>query len=62
MVVVHSKQAYLEAREMELTDSVKSLLIETAKSLKGNARRVFMARTVKELGRGGQRQAASELG
>jgi len=47
---------------MELTDSVKALLIETAKSLKGSARRVFMARTVKELGHGGQRRAASELG
>jgi len=47
---------------MELTDSVKSLLIETAKSLKGSARRLFMARTVKELGSGGQRRAASDLG
>src|SRR5918912_408716 len=47
---------------MELTDSVKVLLRETAKSLKGSARRVFMARTVKELGPGGQRQAARELG
>ncbi len=47
---------------MELTDSVKSLLIETAKSLKGSARRLFMARTVKELGAGGQRLAARELG
>ncbi len=26
---------------MELTDSVKSLLIETTKSLKGSARRMF---------------------
>jgi hypothetical protein len=47
---------------MELTDSVKSLLIETAKSLKGSARRLFMARTVKELGSGGQRRAARDLG
>ncbi len=47
---------------MELTDSVKSLLIETAKSLKGSARRLFMARTVKELGTGGQRRAARDLG
>jgi Rhodopirellula transposase DDE domain len=46
---------------MELTDSLKTLLIETAKSLKGNARRLFMARTVKELGRGGQQRAAREL-
>ncbi len=47
---------------MDLTDSVKGLLIETAKSLKGSARRLFMARTVKELGPGGQRRAAHELG
>lgn len=46
---------------MELTDSLKTLLIETAKSLKGSARRVFMARTVKELGPGGQQRAAHEL-
>jgi Rhodopirellula transposase DDE domain len=46
---------------MELTDSLKTLLIETAKSLKGSARRVFMARTVKELGPGGQQRAAREL-
>src|SRR5215472_13230507 len=47
---------------MELTDSLKSLFIETAKSLKGNARRLFMARTVKELGAGGQRRAERERG
>ena len=46
---------------MELTDSLKTLLIETAKSLKGSARRLFMARTVKELGAGGQQRAAREL-
>jgi Rhodopirellula transposase DDE domain len=46
---------------MELTDSLKTLLIEAAKSLKGSARRVFMARTVKELGPGGQQRAAREL-
>ena len=38
---------------MELTTSLKSLFIETAKSLKGSARRLFMARTVKALGAGG---------
>ena len=47
---------------MELTDSFKRLLIETANALKGSARRLFMARTVKELGRGGQQRAARELG
>jgi hypothetical protein len=46
---------------MELTDSLKTLLIETAKSLQGSARRLFMARTVKELGPGGQQRAAREL-
>ena len=47
---------------MELTDSLKALLHETAKSLKGHARRLFMARTVQELGPGGQRRAERELG
>jgi hypothetical protein len=47
---------------MELTDSLKSLFVETAKSLKGSARRLFMARTVRELGTGGQRRAERELG
>ncbi len=46
---------------MELTDSLKTMLIETAKSLKGSDRRLFMARTVKELGPGGQVRAAREL-
>lgn len=47
---------------MELTDTLKSLFIDTAKTLKGSARRLFMARTVKELGSGGQRRAERELG
>ena len=47
---------------MELTASLKSLFIETAQALKGSERRVFMAKTVKELGPGGQRQAERELG
>ena len=47
---------------LELTDSLKSLLIETAQNLKGHQRRRFMAQTVKELGKGGQRLAARELG
>ena len=46
---------------MELTGSLKALFIETAQSLKGSARRLFMARTVKELGPGGQRRAEREL-
>jgi hypothetical protein len=47
---------------MELPDSLKALFIETATSLKGSARRHFMARTVQELGPGGQRWAERELG
>ena len=47
---------------MDLSDSLKKLLIETAQALKGPSRRRFMAQTVKELGKGGQRRAESELG
>lgn len=47
---------------MQVTESLKSLFIDTATSLKSSARRVFMARTIKELGRGGQRYAERELG
>ena len=47
---------------MELTDTLKALFIETAHTLKGSERRRFMARTIKELGAGGQRRAERELG
>jgi hypothetical protein len=47
---------------MELTDALKALFMETARCLNGSARRLFMARTVKELGPGGQRRAERELG
>ena len=47
---------------MELVEEVKELLMETAKSLKGSARRLFLARTVRALGEGGQRLAERELG
>lgn len=47
---------------MELTESLIVTLIETAKALKGSARRMFMARIVDELGRGGQRRAERALG
>jgi hypothetical protein len=47
---------------MELADAHKGLLIEAARALTGSARRVFMARTVRELGPGGQRRAERELG
>jgi hypothetical protein len=52
----------LEAIMPHLTDSMQSLLIEAAQQLKGSARRMFMARTVKELGYGGQRYAEREFG
>ena len=45
---------------MELVDDVKELLMETAKSLKGSACRLFMARAVLALGEGGQRLAERE--
>lgn len=47
---------------MELTAASKAFLIATAQSFKGSARRLFMARTVQELGPGGQRLAERELG
>ena len=47
---------------MELTDELKRLFVETAKTLKGFERRRFQAQTVKALGRGGQRLAERELG
>jgi Rhodopirellula transposase DDE domain len=47
---------------VELVEEVKELLRETEKVLKGSARRLFMARTVRALGEGGQRLAEQELG
>jgi hypothetical protein len=47
---------------MRLTDAVIRHLTETARSLKGSERRLFMARTVKLLGWGGQRRAERLLG
>src|SRR5262245_14664390 len=47
---------------MELSDSLKALFMDTARSLKGSARRLFMARTVQALGPGGQRHAERALG
>src|SRR6516162_5378345 len=59
--MLYSRHSRAGGMPMELTDSLKTLLIETAKSLKGSARRLFMARTVKELGPGGQQRAARAL-
>jgi len=47
---------------MELTGILKAIFTETTKTLKGNAQRVFMARRVKAMGKGGQRRAELELG
>jgi hypothetical protein len=38
------------------------VLIDTAKALKGSQKRLFMARTVQAMGRGGQRWAEEHLG
>jgi len=47
---------------MVLTDGIRRALQDGAASLKGYARRLFMARTVRDLGPGGQRFAERELG
>jgi hypothetical protein len=47
---------------MELTEELKTIFIETAQELKGYARRIFEAKVVKGLGKGGQRRAEEELG
>lgn len=49
-------------RMMEIKEELKETFKETAKSLKGSERRLFMARVVKTLGRGGQSYAERELG
>ena len=46
----------------DLSEAFKAALTETAKGLSGAQRRLFMARTVRALGQGGQRRAAAELG
>ena len=45
-----------------VTPDLKELFIETAKVLKGHQRRLFMARTVNSLGRGGLKFAREQLG
>lgn len=39
---------------MQVSEAEKEMSIETAKQLKGHARRLYMARVVKGLGQGGQ--------
>jgi len=45
-----------------VTPAEKEMYIETAKQLKGHQKRLYMARVVKALGRGGQEYASQELG
>jgi hypothetical protein len=47
---------------MELTRGIRNALKNAAATLKGHARRVFIAQVVRDLGSGGQRQAQAELG
>lgn len=47
---------------MELTETLAEILKEAGRKLKGSERRKFMAKVVKGLGKGGQRQAERELG
>lgn len=47
---------------VELTSEVKQYLRESAAALRGFDRRHFLARTIRLLGRGGQRRAERELG
>ncbi len=47
---------------IEMNEALKATYIETAQTLKGSARRMFMARIVQVLGRGGQTWAEWELG
>ena len=45
-----------------VTENEKEMYKETAKQLKGHEKRLYMARVVKALGRGGQEYASRELG
>jgi hypothetical protein len=46
---------------MELTEDLKELFIKTAKVLTGSERRIFMARVVGLLGKGGQTRVERDL-
>src|SRR6516225_8615252 len=60
--MVDSSSSHTGGAAMEFTDDFKTLFIETAQALKGSARRLFMARTFKDIGPGGQRYAEREFG
>ena len=51
-----------ENAALELKPEIKELLMQAADALKGPDRRLFMAETVRFLGKGGQRKAERELG
>jgi len=51
-----------EGKSVDISEETKAYLRATALSLKGHDRRLFLARTVRWLGPGGQRQAERELG
>jgi hypothetical protein len=57
-----AKKIFRGGTGVELTEEVKALVLNTAKELKSSTRRMFMARTVRALGKGGQRRAEEELG
>lgn len=59
--MVYSRKSQAGGTSRALTDSLKARFVDTAQSLTGSARRLFIARTVKELGPGGQRRAEREL-
>ncbi len=46
---------------MKINPELKSIFIDTAKVLKGSDRRIFMAKTVKLLGKGGQLYARTKF-
>jgi hypothetical protein len=52
----------VEDTAIEVSEAQKDLYRTTARTLKGHERRIFMARVVKLLGKGGQSQAKRELG
>jgi len=52
----------VEMKSIEVTEAVEVLWKETAQQLRGSERRQFMAKVVRQLGRGGQTWAQRELG
>ncbi len=49
-------------KHIPFSPALQTFLTETVATLNGSERRMFMARTVRMLGRGGQRKVARELG